>query len=280
MRNRAAGTLGLPRVGMRRPDPESLFGPNELRRALDGPRVHARYQPIVCMADGVPVGLEVLARLARADGGLLGASAFVPAVERAGLAWPLSRAVARRVIAEWPAWLAALPYWLAVNLPLDVLLRADVIGWLERGRALAGMPAERLVIELTESRPLTRLPELARVVSRLRRSGYGIAIDDVGPGPLLRDPAALLGLDFTMLKLDKGVVRQAPRSAAARQFLRQTIAAAHARGLAVVAEGVADAPTWALMVELGVQHAQGFHIARPLAAEAVAAWHGRRGAGP
>lgn len=273
MRNLGAGGRPQPRVAGQRPESETLLGPGELRRALEGPRIHARYQPIVRIADAAPVGLEALARLARVEGGLLGASAFVPAAERAGLAWPLSRSVARRVIADWPAWLAPFPAWLAVNLPLDVLLRANAIAWLERGRVQSGMPAERLTIELTESRPLARLADLAVVVNRLRRAGYGIAIDDVGPG--LRDPSALLALDFTMLKLDKAVVRQSATSAAARRFLRRTIAAAQARGLLVVAEGVADAHLWTLMADLGVPLAQGFHIARPMPPEALAAWHGR-----
>jgi EAL domain-containing protein (putative c-di-GMP-specific phosphodiesterase class I) len=118
---------------------------------------------------------------------------------------------------------------------------------------------------------LSRLPELAAAVHRLRGIGYGLAIDDVGPE--LRDHAPLLSLPFTMLKLDQLVVQETARSPAARDFVGGAIDAARLAGLKVTAEGVEDEACWRRMDELGIEFAQGFLVARPMPHADIAGWH-------
>jgi EAL domain-containing protein (putative c-di-GMP-specific phosphodiesterase class I) len=244
----------------------------ELRDALNGARIQTRYQPIVRMSDGHPIGLEVLARLEHPTRGILQPDLFVPQIEEAGLAWPLTEAVVRRAFEDWGRGkLASFGLTLALNFPLDVLLIPEALTWLEARRQEAEIPAESLVIELTESRPVSEIARLRHAIATLRNLGYGLAIDDVGPE--IRDHNALLDLQFTTLKLDKDLVRESPDSVTASAFLDQTIAAARAASLVIVAEGVEDADIWARMRALGVDQAQGFLVARPLPAAAVPLWH-------
>jgi EAL domain-containing protein (putative c-di-GMP-specific phosphodiesterase class I) len=244
----------------------------ELHEALNDARIHTRYQPVVRLADRVPVGLEVLARLEHPQRGTLGPDLFVPQIEDAGLAFPLTQAVVRRAFAEWGGdRLAKLDLWMALNFPLDVLLFADAMEWMDAQRRAAGIPAARIGIELTESRPVTNVAALGEAVARLRAAGYALAIDDVGPG--VRDPRHLLGLGFTVLKLDKGLVLGSRDDPAQAAQIDALVAAAHAAGLGVVAEGIEDAALWARMREAGVEQAQGFLIAQPMPASEVAAWH-------
>jgi EAL domain-containing protein (putative c-di-GMP-specific phosphodiesterase class I) len=243
----------------------------DLQVALTEARIQARYQPVVRMADRAPVGLEVLARLDHPERGTLAPDLFVPQAEDAGLALPLTKAVVRRAFADWTAGgLAPLGLWLALNFPLDVLLHPEVLPWLDAERAAAGIPVERLGIELTESRPVIDPADLGRAVAKLRQAGYTLVIDDVGPG--VREAGNLLGLGFSVLKLDKGLVTGSDTDPALAETLHATIAAAHAAGLEVVAEGVEDEATWARMRAAGVEQAQGDLIAKPMAAAEVAAW--------
>ena len=244
----------------------------ELREALYGARIQTRYQPIVNMADSRPVGLEVLARLEHPVRGILQPDLFVPQIEEAGLAWPLTEAVVRRSFDDWGhGKLAAFGFTMALNFPLDVLLIPEALIWLEARRKEAEIAAERLVIELTESRPVTEIARLRQAIAMLREIGYGLAIDDVGPE--IRDHQALLDLQFSALKLDKDLVRESPDSQVAAEFLTRTIAAARAANLTIVAEGVEDAEIWDRMRALGVDQAQGFLVARPLPAAAMPLWH-------
>ena len=153
-----------------------------------------------------------------------------------------------------------------------MLLLPEALRWLEAQRRQAGIPAARLIIELTESQPVSHLPELTEAATWLRDLGYGLAIDDVGPQ--IRDHGPLLGLPFSMLKLDMGVVRDTAVNRAARQSPdRRNRRGCHGARLLVTAEGVEDEACWSRMQQMGVELAQGFLVGRPLSGEGVLAWH-------
>ena len=261
-------TLPLPATRPR----DAELAEAELRDALAGAMIHALYQPIVRLSDRRPVGMEVLARLEHPSHGTMSPGNFVPPMEDAGLAWPLTEAIMRRAFADWGGVrLDALDMTLALNLPLDVLLIPEALATLDRERAAAGIAPGRVVIELTESRPVVRLPEIRAAVAYLRGIGYGLAIDDVGP--LIRDHTPLLDMGFTSLKLDKDLVQQAPDDPAVQAFLLRAIAGARAAGLKLVAEGIEEAADWARMRALGVDYAQGYLVGHPLTAPEVLPWH-------
>lgn len=243
----------------------------ELRAALAGAMIETRYQPIVRFADRVPVGFEALARLNHPEKGTLLPDRFIPQIEGAGLAADLTRLVSARAFADLAGpFLDGRNARMSVNFPLDVLLNPAALDLLEEQRAAYGIPAGRIVIELTESRPVEDTVMLARSLDRLRGMGYGVAIDDVGPAvPRL---APLLQLPFTSLKLDKELVQHVLESDPIRAFLATTIAQAKAHGLVVVAEGVETQAIWDQMAGMGADEAQGFLAARPLPIAAVPIW--------
>ena len=245
---------------------------SDLRAALSDARIHTHYQPIVRMADRRPVALEVLARLQHPDLGMLLPGRFIPPMEAAGLGCALTEAVLLRAFDEWSGErLDALDMMLAFNFPLEVLLLPDALTHFDTVRMEAGVAARRVVIELTESSPLTALNRLEQATHWLRGIGYSIAIDDVSPE--MRDHRALLDLPFTALKLDKKLVGDALDDPFSGEFLADAIAAAAAAGMTVTAEGVEDEVTWRGMQALGVDLAQGFLISRALPAAAVLPWH-------
>ena len=243
----------------------------ELTAALDGAMIETRYQPIVRITDRRPVGLEALARLNHPERGTLLPDRFVPQIENAGLAAQLTGLVSARAFADLAGpFLAGRGLRISVNFPLDVLLQPAALRRLEEQRIAAGLAADNIIIELTESRPVDDIPTLLRSLEWLRALGYGAAIDDVGPAvPRL---APLLSLPFTSLKLDKDLVQQVGDSESIRTFLADTIVQAKAHGLTVVAEGVETDAIWDRMRELGADQVQGFLAARPLPVAAVPIW--------
>lgn len=250
---------------------ETGIGVPELRAALDGAMIETRYQPLIRMSDRRPIGLEALARLKHPVAGTLLPDQFVPQIETAGLAGRLTEQVAARVLTDMTlAALGGTGLRMSVNFPLDVLLLPAALDRLEEQRAAAGVPASRIIIELTETQPVDDVGALRRCLEHLRRLGYGTAIDDVGPAiPRL---APLLDLPFTSLKLDKDQVRQVIDRPRIRAFLAATISQAKQHGLAVVAEGVENEEIWAAMLALGADEAQGYLVSRPLPVAAVPIW--------
>ncbi len=245
--------------------------PGELREALAGAMIETRYQPIVAMADGTPFAVEALARLNHPTLGTLSPDHFVPQMEDAGLAAQLTELVSHQAFTDMTGpFMRDLGLRVTVNFPLDVLLAPLALDRLEEQRVAAGIAPEHVIVELTESRPVEDMTTLRVSLEWLRTRGYKVVIDDVGPAVPRLD--LLMELPFTAIKLDMGLVRQVDDNAEVKAFLASAIAQAHARGMAVIAEGVETVPLWRTMKAMGVDAAQGFLVARPLPVAAVPIW--------
>jgi EAL domain-containing protein (putative c-di-GMP-specific phosphodiesterase class I) len=242
-----------------------------LGAALAEGGIAAHYQPIVRLADGALDTVEVLARLRDPRLGVIPPDVFVPLIERAGLSEQLMKAVLITGLPELRR-LAALPGHVpaAFNLPLEMVLRADSLHWMDDQRARLGLDTSDLAVELTESHPVVDLPGLARALERWTASGYRMSIDDVTPG--LANHRALLDLPFHYAKLDRSVTRDSAASPAIADFLGDFVAAAQSRGKQVIAEGIENVADWARMRALGIDLAQGFLISPALPAPAIAGW--------
>lgn len=244
---------------------------SDIAVAFSAGDVECRFQPIVRLADRVAVGMETLARLRHADHGTISPDLFIPQIERAGLSLRLTEAVAQQAMAAIdPAFLDGNDLFVTINLPLDVLLFPEALDRIDALRTAAGIPVHRILIELTESRPVIDIPSLAQALEQWRRVGYRIAIDDMGPEMI--NQAELFGLPFNMVKLDKQVVLRSETDPLARRYLQRTVDNAHHRSLGIIAEGIENEAMWNRMRDLGVEYAQGFLIARALPASAVASW--------
>jgi EAL domain-containing protein (putative c-di-GMP-specific phosphodiesterase class I) len=248
----------------------------EIQAALAGAMVETRYQPVVRLADRVPVSLEALVRLNHPARGTLLPEVFVPQIEDAGLAGQLTDLVVARAFADMTG--TALPpqqsplggLSVSLNFPLDVLVGTTALAQLETRRQAAGIPVEQVVIELTESQPVGDLVALRGAVEHLRRTGYQIVIDDVSPAVVGLD--RLLDLPFTGIKLDQHLVYLLTTDPKAVTEVERVIRIARRRDLTVVAEGVETAALWHQLTSLGADQAQGFLISHALPAAAVPAW--------
>ena len=106
-------------------------------------------------------------------------------------------------------------------------------------------------------------------LERLAAIGVGLSVDDFGTG--YSSLAHLKRLPVDTIKIDKSFVLDMAEDEADEAIVRSTIELAHNLGLRVVAEGVESAAAWMRLAALGCDLAQGFHLARPLPADAVLA---------
>jgi EAL domain-containing protein (putative c-di-GMP-specific phosphodiesterase class I) len=243
----------------------------EIQAALAGAMIETRYQPVVRLGDRVPVGLEALARINHPARGTLLPESFVPQIEDAGLAGQLTDLVVACAFADMTdTALAPLGLCVSLNFPLDVLVGTTALAQLEARRRAAEIPVGQVVVELTESQPVGDHAALRGAVERLRRTGYQVVIDDVGPAVPGLD--RLLDLPFTGIKLDQHLVHQLATDPAAVTEVERIIRIARLRDLTVVAEGVETVALWHQLTALGVDQAQGFLIAHALPAVAVPVW--------
>lgn len=116
------------------------------------------------------------------------------------------------------------------------------------------------IMEITESEQAS--PNvLDRKVSLVRRLGGQIAIDDYGSG--YSNELNILLTEPNIIKIDMSIIRDIHRDENRKQIVRNAIAYARPRGIAIVGEGVENAMEMHALIDLGVDYLQGYYIARP-----------------
>jgi EAL domain-containing protein (putative c-di-GMP-specific phosphodiesterase class I) len=95
------------------------------------------------------------------------------------------------------------------------------------------------------------------------------SIDDYGTGYSSMTYLRLLPLDE--LKIDRSFVKDVATDQGSLALVASTAELGHTLGLRVVAEGIEDADTLNALRAVGCDLAQGFHLARPMAAAALTA---------
>ena len=134
----------------------------------------------------------------------------------------------------------------------------------------AGVPADRLVLEITESSVMGDPERTVPTLRRLADLGITLSLDDFGTG--YSSLAYLQRLPVSEIKIDRSFVSGMSAGEAASEVLvRSILALGTSLGLRVVAEGIEDAEMLETLRELGCDLAQGYHIDRPLTAAGITA---------
>ncbi|GHE14535.1 putative bifunctional diguanylate cyclase/phosphodiesterase [Klenkia taihuensis] len=243
----------------------------ELERAiaagLGSGEFEVHYQPVMDVGTSAVAGYEALVRWNRPGHGVVPPDEFIPVAETSRLVCDLDRWVLGQATAQLAAWRtaaggAADHVTMAVNLSgrnlTDRRVVDDVAAALER----TGLPADRLVLEVTET-VLVDDPVAAEHLAALRRLGASVAIDDFGTG--YTSIGQLRDLPVDTLKIDRSFVGSAEPGH--DQLVALMIRAAHTFGLTVVAEGVEDLAQLGRLQDERCDHAQGWWFGRALPAD-------------
>lgn len=266
------GTLVLYTSELRTRMNRRLRAIDQLRRALAQNRIEARYQPIVRLDTGAVTGFEALVRIRGRDGRLVPASEFHDAFADARNAAEVTRAMLRAVSADLRSWLDAgiAVGRVAVNLAPADFAHGHLVEEVQEIFVVAGVPLDRLTLEITESVYLGRRELFVqRQMEELRALGIKLALDDFGTGY-----ASLTHLLFTpvdTLKIDKSFVDHLDNEGqAGGAVINGLMRIAEKLGVDVVAEGIETVEQRERLMELGCRMGQGHLFAETLDSDAVA----------
>ncbi|KQW38206.1 bifunctional diguanylate cyclase/phosphodiesterase [Rhizobacter sp. Root404] len=253
---------------------ESLSLLSELRTAVDHDQLRLFLQPKVSLASGAVLGAEALVRWQHPTRGMVAPMRFIPFAEQTGFirvltGWMIERCAARS--GELRA--QGLDLKFAINLSTRDLLDQDLPAKLEKMLARDAMNPRTLCMEITESAIMDDPQRALQTLQRLHDMGLRLSIDDFGTG--YSSLAYLKRLPLHELKIDKSFVMAMEHDRADLKIVRSTVDLAHNLGLSVVAEGVENAQTWALLRALECDEAQGYYMARPMPELEFADWVGR-----
>ncbi|MGH1493592.1 MAG: putative bifunctional diguanylate cyclase/phosphodiesterase [Acidimicrobiales bacterium] len=247
----------------------------ELRRAMADELV-VYYQPKVDLATNKACGVEALVRWQHPQLGLVSPDVFIPLAERGGLMNELTQTVLEQSLAELRRWLDDdRELHLAVNVSATGLRDSRLVQAVDDCLARYRIPADRLVLEITETSLVADPDRTREVLDLLRNRGVGISIDDFGTG--YSSLAVLRSLPISELKIDRQFVADLnhPEGSAIVEYCIQL---GHMLGMTVVAEGVEQAIDSEKLHQLGCDVAQGFWFARPMRANDLVQWLDERAA--
>ena len=253
---------------------ERLQLENDLRRGIERGEFVLHFQPEVRLSGelaGRPASIEALVRWRRPTRGLLPPSVFIPIAEETGLivrlgGWILGEAC--RVAATWRG-TALESARVAVNVSALQFTRSDLRGAVQEALSSAGLGAESLELELSESTVMGDGQGSALILTSLRELGVHVAVDDFGAG--YSNLRYLQRLPLDTLKVEGSFVKDM-LDGGSLPLVQAVIALGRSLGLQVVAEWVETREQADVLASLGCDLAQGFHFARPLPAEQLLEW--------
>ena len=243
-----------------------------LHQALENQEFELHYQPKVNMRSGRVVGVEALIRWRHPERGLLPPGEFLPLVEADDLIIDIGKWVLHTALARLEIWAqAGLDLSVSVNIAARQLQQDDFIDLLHQALIdHPGVPDGRLELEILESAALENTAHVRDVINTCQRLGVGFALDDFGTG--YASLSYLRDIPADVLKIDQRFVRNILEEGDDLTLVDGVISLANAFRRIVVAEGVETAEQGVLLLRLGCDIAQGYGIARPMPAEAVADW--------
>ncbi|GAB1694029.1 putative bifunctional diguanylate cyclase/phosphodiesterase [Krasilnikovia sp. M28-CT-15] len=229
----------------------------ELRHAIARDQLRLVFQPVVALPSMRIVGAEALLRWYHPELGAVRPDEFIPVAEESGLINRLGAWVLQQSCRQLSRWLAAgHDVWVSVNLSPRELHAADYAGQVADALEEHGVPAQRLVLEVTEHAVATDMDELIARLGELRATGVRIALDDFGAG--YSSLGQLRNLPVDILKIDHALVAEPEsRTGMAAPLVDVVVRLGHRLGLEVLAEGIGTPAQRAVVEDAGCRLGQG-----------------------
>lgn len=231
-------------------------------------RVH--YQPVLDLQTGTVNGVEALARMVDKEDKLLFPAEFLPELSAADLVTLTGMVLTESVQDLRRLDSAGFHLSVGINFEPSTLADTKAIGNLRREIESSGLAPSRIVLELLERADTLSLAGSQQALRELKACGARIALDDVGSAysSLLR----VKELPVDIIKLDRSFLIGLEHHPKELRFLMNMVHLAKALGLELIAEGIEGRSTADALAALGVHHAQGYWIGRPMPIQELLQW--------
>jgi EAL domain-containing protein (putative c-di-GMP-specific phosphodiesterase class I) len=242
-----------------------LVNPAEVRHALETDALEPCFQPVVDLRSARLTGFEVLTRWHHPTMGLVLPGNFIQVAEELGIIGILTRQILRKAFLS----AAVLPSRLTVAInvsPIQLRFRSLPMQIREAAEE-AGLPLERLIIEVTESAILDNEEMALSIAHELKEMGCGLALDDFGTG--YASMRHLVTLPFDQIKVDRSFIHEMVSRPESRKIVSAVVGLGRSLGLMTLAEGVESREQESMLIQAGCLLGQGWLYGRPLAADQI-----------
>ncbi|MFF5296996.1 putative bifunctional diguanylate cyclase/phosphodiesterase [Paractinoplanes globisporus] len=242
----------------------------DLRRAVVRHEFELRYQPIVHLTTGDITGVEALIRWQHPTRGVVPPADFIPLAEETGLIVPIGEWVLREAtqrVSEWNKRRPGRPLTVSVNISAVQLEQCVLPQVVQSALDASGLPADRLILELTESLLVDHRTATLRRLEAIKALGVRLAIDDFGTG--YSSLAYLRRFPVDIIKIDKSFVDDVVDEPTAAALTHGIIQLGRALQLSTIAEGIEHAGQLSSLAGGNCELGQGYYFAEPLTQSAL-----------
>lgn len=253
---------------------DAEFALDEIAEAWTHNEFEVRFEPKIHLGTGRVHGMHASARWRHPVRGVLRPEVFMPSIRARGLNDDFVWMTVQKTAAACKAWQArGIELVASVNIAFDSLTDTDIAARVRETATREGIEPRSMVLSVAEQSVDTVQPKALENLARLRKDGFGLAIDDFGAGPMAVERLSLVA--FTELKILSSYVSGADRDETVRAGLAVGLEAASQLKLITVADGIRSKEEWRLLHEWGCHLGQGPFISDPLEADAVPGWLSR-----
>ncbi|MBC3872553.1 EAL domain-containing protein [Undibacterium flavidum] len=239
------------------------FSIAEIREGIELAQFEPFFQPKIDLRTGRLVGAEALARWIHPVHGVISPYAFIPLLEHSGDIDALTFLILEKSARACKTLLAqGHPLTISVNLSLSSLDKAGLAEKIVEIVNNAGIDADCIVLEVTESAVMTEVAIALENLARLSMNGFALSIDDYGTG--YSSLQQLTRIPFSELKIDQCFVKDCTDNPEMSIVVKSSIDLAHKLGIKSVAEGAETQQDWDTLKMMGADTVQGYFIAKPM----------------
>jgi len=243
-----------------------------IRLALGSNQLFLTFQPVLNLNQGSISHFEALVRMPESLGGDGNSARFMLAAERLGLAQQVDLWVVNNAI-DYLVEHADIS--LGVNLSSHAFQANAMMHLLDEKLQDTNIDPQRLTFEITETSAIMNFADTRRMVNSLRDLGCRFALDDFGSG--FSTYHYLKQFPIDLLKIDGSFIINLKHEHQDQTIVQSMIDIAHGLGKEVVAEFIEDAETLGMLTQMGLDHAQGYYIGKPMTKPDICLnWHDRR----
>jgi diguanylate cyclase (GGDEF)-like protein len=249
---------------------------NSLRQGLDKQEFFLHYQPLWDLKTSKMAGVEVLLRWQSSDYGLMQPSTFISLLEDSGLINNVGEWVLRTACAQMREWTISehRDLKMAVNISGKQMKHPKFLEMLTTIIQETGVDPHNLELEFTESVIMDNVENTVEIFRKLKEMGIQLSIDDFGTGYSSLNYLKHFPVD--RIKIDRSFVSDVFNNQSDAAIIEAIVSMAQSLSLRVVAEGVENSDQLHSLSQLGCDEVQGYYLAMPMHAEALAEKLGKK----
>ncbi len=256
---------------------EHLAIVESLKHALDidDGQLYMNYQPKLNLSTNKVDKVESLIRWQHPELGFISPELFIAYAEQTGMIFQLTHWVINTVLKQLQNWQQnGIFIEAAINISAQDITHPDFFMILQSSAAKYGISSKYITLEVTERDLMQDEEQAIALLVELKNAGYTISVDDYGIGQ--SSLAKLKQLPVDELKIDKSFIMELNSSESDQIIVNSTITLGHRLGLSVVAEGLENKESLALLKAMDCDHIQGYFLSRPMTSEDFVHWFRNR----